>query len=169
MCRVTRIAAAPLCAARGKLRAMRGRASVIRMPHFRFNRALCDASSRNCRAVAAIGRARVADLRTSTGKDRDVKHHILRVAAVAALFALPAAARAQGVPDGVAHGAFVGENAAGPIGAIVGGAVGGVVGGVEGFLGIGPYYGPYAGPPPRFHHRRHWAHSTRRRPKPANG
>jgi len=53
------------------------------------------------------------------------------------------AAHAQGIPDGMAHGAYVGNNAAGPVGAVVGGAVGGVVGGFEGALGIGPRYAAY--------------------------
>lgn len=53
------------------------------------------------------------------------------------------AAYAQGVPDGIAHGAYVGSNTAGPIGAVVGGAVGGIVGGFEGALGIGPQYAAY--------------------------
>jgi hypothetical protein len=61
-----------------------------------------------------------------------VKYHILFATAVAATLALPLAARAQGIPDGVAHGGSVGMNTAGPIGAVVGGAVGGVVGGFGG-------------------------------------
>jgi hypothetical protein len=55
--------------------------------------------------------------------------------AVTALF-VPLAAQAQGVPDGAAHGARVGEHDAGPVGAVVGGVVGGVIGGVNGVLGI---------------------------------
>lgn len=50
--------------------------------------------------------------------------------------AMSAGAHAQGVPDGAAHGARVGEHDAGPVGAIVGGVVGGVIGGVKGVLGI---------------------------------
>ncbi len=49
---------------------------------------------------------------------------------------MSAGAHAQGVPDGAAHGARVGEHDAGPVGAIVGGVVGGVIGGVDGVLGI---------------------------------
>jgi len=41
-------------------------------------------------------------------------------------------AHAQGIPDGAAHGARVGEHDAGPVGAVVGG----VIGGVNGILGI---------------------------------
>jgi hypothetical protein len=47
-----------------------------------------------------------------------------------------AGAQAQGVPDGAAHGARVGEHDAGPVGAVVGGVVGGVIGGVNGILGV---------------------------------
>jgi Protein of unknown function (DUF1236) len=47
--------------------------------------------------------------------------------------AMSAGAHAQGVPDGAAHGARVGEHDAGPVGAVVGGVVGGVIGGVNGY------------------------------------
>jgi hypothetical protein len=60
--------------------------------------------------------------------------HILFVGAMA--LAMPVGAHAQGVPDGAAHGARVGEHDAGPIGAVVGGVVGGIIGGVDGVLGI---------------------------------
>lgn len=50
--------------------------------------------------------------------------------------AMSTGAHAQGVPDGAAHGARVGEHDAGPVGAVVGGVVGGVIGGVDGVLGI---------------------------------
>ena len=60
--------------------------------------------------------------------------HIMFVGAMA--LAMSAGARAQGVPDGAAHGARVGEHDAGPVGAVVGGVVGGVIGGVNGVLGI---------------------------------
>ena len=60
--------------------------------------------------------------------------HIIYVGAMA--LALSAQAYAQGVPDGAAHGARVGEHDAGPLGAVVGGVVGGVIGGVNGVLGI---------------------------------
>ena len=53
-------------------------------------------------------------------------------------------AHAQGIPDRIAHGAYVGSNAAGPIGAVVGGAVGGIVGGFQGAFGIGPQYAAYS-------------------------
>ncbi len=92
-----------------------------------------------------------------------MKYHILFGAAVVATLALPLAAQAQGIPDGVAHGAYVGNNTAGPIGGIVGGAVGGVVGGVEGLLGIGPVYAAYSEGVPRVYHHRHLIrHSYRR-------
>lgn len=35
----------------------------------------------------------------------------------------PLSAQAQGIPDGIQHGAFVGDQTAGPVGAVVGGAV----------------------------------------------
>jgi hypothetical protein len=94
-------------------------------------------------------------------KGSSVKYHTLFGAAAIATLAWPLAAHAQGVPDGIAHGAYVGVNAAGPIGAVVGGAVGGVVGGVEGLLGIGPVYASYyEGRAPRVYHRRHWVRHT---------
>jgi len=96
-----------------------------------------------------------------------VKLHIVLAAAVAATFALPLAAQAQGIPDGVAHGGYVGMNTAGPIGAVVGG----VVGGIEGLFGIGPVYAAYDEGPVRVDHRRHWVrHSYRHvHHKPATG
>ena len=72
-----------------------------------------------------------------------MKFKILFAAVAVAGLASPLSAQAQGIPDGVAHGAYVGNQEAGPIGAVVGGAVGGVVGGVEGLLGIGPTYASY--------------------------
>jgi hypothetical protein len=79
-------------------------------------------------------------------------------AATVTILCLPLTAHAQGIPDGIAHGAYVGNNAAGPVGAVVGGAVGGVVGGFEGALGIGPRYVAYpveAAPVYRAHRVRH--------------
>lgn len=67
----------------------------------------------------------------------------------------PLAAHAQGIPDGVAHGAYVGNQTAGPVGAVVGGAVGGVVGGVEGLFGVRPVAAYPEGP--RYYRHRHWA------------
>ncbi len=85
-----------------------------------------------------------------------MKVKILFAGVVVASLASPLAAQAQGIPDGVAHGAYVGNQEAGPIGAVVGGAVGGVIGGVEGVLGLGPTYAAYpVGEPPRFYRRRH--------------
>ena len=60
--------------------------------------------------------------------------HTIFVGALA--LAMSAGAQAQGVPDGAAHGARVGEHDAGPVGAVVGGVVGGIIGGVNGILGI---------------------------------
>ena len=91
-----------------------------------------------------------------------MKLHILVAAAFAAMLAVPLTAQAQGIPDGVAHGAYVGNNAAGPIGAVVGGAVGGVVGGVEGLFGVAPSYAAYPDGAPRVYRHRHWVrHSYR--------
>ena len=46
-----------------------------------------------------------------------MKFQIVFAAIVAASLVSPLAAQAQGIPDGVAHGAYVGNNAAGPLGA----------------------------------------------------
>ena len=90
-----------------------------------------------------------------------MKFHIL-FAAAAVTLASPLAAQAQGIPDGIAHGAYVGNNAAGPVGAVVGGAVGGVVGGVEGLFGVRPVYAAYPEAQPRLYHHRRWVrHSYR--------
>jgi hypothetical protein len=89
-----------------------------------------------------------------------VKFHFLFATAVLASVVSPLAAQAQGVPGGIAYGAYEGNRRAGPLGAVVGGAVGGVVGGVEGVLGIG--YRPYAAAPPRvYYHRTRVKHSYR--------
>jgi hypothetical protein len=70
------------------------------------------------------------------------KHMIRQIIFVGAIsvgaiaLAMSAGAYAQGVPDGAAHGARVGDHDAGPVGAVVGGVVGGVIGGVNGVLGI---------------------------------
>ena len=55
---------------------------------------------------------------------------------VAATFALPIAAQAQGTIRGAEEGAAIGGNTAGPVGAIVGGAVGAATGTVGGILGV---------------------------------
>jgi hypothetical protein len=60
---------------------------------------------------------------------------ILTAAAVAMMFALPLAARAQGIVGGAEEGAHVGDRAAGPVGGVVGGAVGAVTGGIAGLIG----------------------------------
>ena len=58
------------------------------------------------------------------------------VVAASAVFALTAAAGAQGVIGGAAEGAHEGNRAAGPVGGVVGGAVGAVGGGIAGLLGV---------------------------------
>jgi hypothetical protein len=78
------------------------------------------------------------------------------------MFALPVAAQAQGVPGGIAYGAYVGNRAAGPLGGIVGGAVGGVIGGVQGVLGITPAYAAYPVEPRPVYRHRHWRKHTYR-------
>jgi hypothetical protein len=88
-------------------------------------------------------------------------YSVLAVAFVATL-ASPFAAQAQGIPDGAAHGAYVGYNTAGPVGWVVGGVVGGTVGGVEGLFGVGPAYAAYWEGPPRVYRRGQWVrHSYR--------
>jgi hypothetical protein len=85
---------------------------------------------------------------------------------IAVWLLVPLSAQAQGIPDGIQHGAFVGDQTAGPVGAVVGGAVGGVIGGVEGLFGVGPTYVAYPQPAPviRPHHRwiRHSHRQVRR-------
>jgi hypothetical protein len=73
-------------------------------------------------------------LQTFTRIEDHMIRQIILVGATA--LAMSAGAYAQGVPDGAAHGARVGEHDAGPVGAVVGGVVGGVIGGVNGVLGI---------------------------------
>ena len=90
-----------------------------------------------------------------------MKYRVFLAATAIAALSLPLTAHAQGIPDGLAHGAYVGNSVAGPVGAVVGGAVGGVVGGFEGALGIGPHYAAYpvAAEPPvlyRSHRPRHY-------------
>lgn len=84
-----------------------------------------------------------------------IKSLALAGAAALAIFALPMAANAQGVPRGAAQGADIGNRAAGPVGgaagAVVGGVAGGVVGGVKGVVGIPQR----TGLPHRNRHRRH--------------
>jgi hypothetical protein len=99
-----------------------------------------------------------------------VNYRMLFASAVAASLVTPLAARAQGVPDGVVHGASVGNHTAGPIGAVVGGAVGGVIGGFEGALGIHPVAYPQEPRPAYRYHRRWRRHAYRNvRHKPAPG
>jgi len=122
---------------------------------------------RQRRAIAPIGQHFAAV--SNRGRGRSVKFHILFATAVAATLALPLAAQAQGIPDGIAHGGgAVGMNTAGPIGAVVGGAVGGVVGGVEGLFGLGPTYAAYPEDAPRAYPHHHWVrhtyHHVHRRP-----
>ena len=86
------------------------------------------------------------------------------------LFALTIPANAQGIPGGVAHGAYQGNRIAGPVGGVVGGAVGGAIGGVEGLFGVNHEYRPYYNvPPSSYRHRRsvrtrvRYSHRTYRR------
>jgi hypothetical protein len=100
---------------------------------------------------------------------RNVKFQIVFAAGavVAASLVCPLAAQAQGIPDGVAHGAYVGNNTAGPVGAVVGGAVGGVIGGINGVLGIRPDYAAYpADEPHAYRYRHRIRHSYRHTPRP---
>jgi hypothetical protein len=85
-----------------------------------------------------------------------VKFNTVFAGVVVTSLACPLAAQAQGIPDGISHGAYVGDQTAGPVGAVVGGAVGGVIGGVEGLFGFGPTYVAYPQPAPPVHLRRHW-------------
>lgn len=88
-----------------------------------------------------------------------MKMNLLIGSAFLAVFAMPLAAQAQGVPGGAAHGFYEGNRIAGPVGAVVGTAVGGVVGGVEGVLGLDQRY--YVSETPHYrHHRRHHHHHT---------
>ncbi len=88
---------------------------------------------------------------------------IVFAGAVLAALACPLAAQAQGIPGGMAHGAYVGGQTAGPVGAVVGGAVGGVIGGVQGLLGIPPTYVAYpAGRPRVYRHHRYLRRHTYR-------
>lgn len=57
-----------------------------------------------------------------------MKSKIMFASVLASLLAIPLVANAQGIPDGIQHGASVGNQAAGPVGAVVGGAVDGVIG-----------------------------------------
>ena len=91
-----------------------------------------------------------------------MKYWLLLAATAFVMLSSPLTVHAQGIPDGIAHGADVGNNAAGPIGAVVGGAVGGVVGGFEGAFGIGPHYAAYpAEATPPVYHRGRVRHSYR--------
>lgn len=51
-----------------------------------------------------------------------MKSKIMFASVLAGLLAIPLAANAQGIPDGIQHGASVGSETAGPVGAVVGGA-----------------------------------------------
>lgn len=88
-----------------------------------------------------------------------MKFHLLYAGVISASLAFPLAAQAQGIPDGIHHGASVGMQAAGPLGGFVGGVVGGVIGGVNGALGITPAAYPGNEAPvarhPRHHHHAH--------------
>jgi hypothetical protein len=81
-----------------------------------------------------------------------MKSHVLIATTFLVALALPA--NAQGVPGGVAHGAYQGNRIAGPVGGVVGGAVGGAIGGVEGLLGINHQYRTYYAAPRRSYRRK---------------
>ena len=96
-----------------------------------------------------------------------MKYRVLLAAIARVMLISPSTAYAQGVPDGIAHGAYVGSNTAGPIGAVVGGAVGGIVGGFEGALGIGPQYVAYpVGTGSPVHYRAHRLRHSYRHVRP---
>jgi hypothetical protein len=102
---------------------------------------------------------------TSKKEGTIVKPHLLYAGVVAALLGWPLAAQAQGIPDGVSHGSYVGDQTAGPIGGVVGGVVGGFIGGVDGMLGFHPASYPAAEAPPvhrRYYERRHAYHRRMR-------
>jgi hypothetical protein len=65
-----------------------------------------------------------------------MRSKLLLPVVVTAMFALPAAALAQGTIRGAQEGAAEGGAAAGPIGAIIGGTVGAATGTVGGILGV---------------------------------
>jgi hypothetical protein len=69
-----------------------------------------------------------------------VKLYSVVAVALVATLASPLAAQAQNIPEGSAHGAYVGYNTAGPVGWAVGGVVGGTIGGMEGLFGVAPGY-----------------------------
>ena len=96
-----------------------------------------------------------------------MKYRVLLAATAIVTMTSPLTARAQGIPDGITHGAYVGNNTAGPIGAVVGGAVGGIVGGFEGAFGVAPQYAAYpieTAPP--VHHRPYRMRHSYRHPRP---
>jgi hypothetical protein len=130
------------------------------------NRRRRTAPPRDGRPVAFIARHVAA----SRHQERvlNVKFQIVFAAAVvvAASLVSPLAAQAQGIPDGVAHGAYVGNNTAGPVGAVVGGAVGGVIGGINGVLGIRPTYADYPAEEPHMYYRHRIRHSYRHAQRP---
>lgn len=86
----------------------------------------------------------------------NLKMMVFGVVAVSLL--IPLTVQAQGIPDGIQHGAFVGNQTAGPIGAVVGGAIGGV----EGLFGVGPTYVTYPQPAPVVYPHHHWVRHSHR-------
>jgi hypothetical protein len=148
-----------------KFRRRRAPRCVIVLPHRPPNRRRRTAPPRDGRATAFIGRHVAASRHQE--RVRNVKFQIVFAAGVvvAASLLSPLAAQAQGIPDGVAHGAYVGNNTAGPVGAVVGGAVGGVIGGINGVLGITPTYATYPAEGPRVYHHR-IRHSYRHAQRP---
>jgi hypothetical protein len=87
-----------------------------------------------------------------------MKSKMMFAGVIATSLAIPVAAKAQGIPDGMQHGAYVGSQTAGPVGWVVGGAVGGVIGGLEGLFGLGPTSVAYSQPAPVVHARHRHAH-----------
>ncbi|HEY7217803.1 MAG TPA: hypothetical protein VH985_05365 [Candidatus Binatia bacterium] len=90
-----------------------------------------------------------------------MKSKIMFAGVLATLLAIPLVAKAQGIPDGIQHGASVGNQTAGPVGAVVGGAVGGMIGGVEGLFGYGPTNVAYPEPAPVVYPRHRSRHAHR--------
>jgi hypothetical protein len=92
-----------------------------------------------------------------------VKLYSVLAAALVATLASPFAAQAQNIPEGTAHGAYVGYNTAGPVGWAVGGVVGGTIGGIQGLFGVAPIYYEGSGVYRRGYPTRHLYRHVRRR------
>jgi hypothetical protein len=77
----------------------------------------CVAATAHCRRNAFIGGHVAAAQHTVRGFS--VRLYSVLAAALVATLASPLAAQAQGIPEGAAHGAYVGYNTAGPVGWVV--------------------------------------------------